>query len=116
MIVARVVEKLKKYPNVGYTTAAGCVSIPAQKPSGFAVSIQEDGDEFVVAFEGWHERFKDADEALNCFAFGLSTACRLRVLRVGRGTTGGLFNIKTLEDGSTTVRPDCSSSHSGANA
>jgi len=38
-----------------------------------------------VGFEGWHEEFTDEAAALNCFAFGLSTACRLRVFRC-RGT------------------------------
>ena len=35
-------------------------------------------DNFKVFYEGWHEDFEDEDEALNCFAFGLSNECRLK--------------------------------------
>jgi hypothetical protein len=28
-------------------------------------------------FNGWHEDFTEGEEALNCFAFGLSAQCRL---------------------------------------
>ena len=46
---------------------------------GFPVSLTEGAGEWVVAFDGWHEHFTSEDEALNCFAFGLSDRCRLRV-------------------------------------
>lgn len=32
-----------------------------------------------MSFEGWHEAFEQEEEALECVAFGLSAACRLRV-------------------------------------
>ena len=63
----------------------GFLEIPAQSPKGFRVWLQERSGGCTVGFEGWHEEFTDEDAALNCCAFGLSTACRLRVFRC-RGT------------------------------
>ena len=34
-------------------------------------------------FEGWHEHFERQEEALNCFAVGLSDSARLKVLSRG---------------------------------
>jgi hypothetical protein len=67
--IERVTERLQRRPGV----ASG----------GFAVSLTEGTDEWVVRFDGWHEHFTSEDEALNCFAFGLSDRCRLRVLYRG---------------------------------
>jgi len=81
MVISRIKEKLQKYPRVTYTTKEGFLEIPAQTPTGFRVWIQERSGDFTVGFEGWHEEFTDEDAALKCFAFGLSTDCRLRVFR-----------------------------------
>jgi hypothetical protein len=48
--------------------------------SGFTVGLRITPSGFTVYFEGWHEEFTSEDEALNCFAFGLSPKCRLRDL------------------------------------
>ncbi|MCW5554360.1 MAG: hypothetical protein KIS67_19650 [Verrucomicrobiae bacterium] len=83
MVIARIKEMLQKYPDVTYTVAGGYLEIPAQSPTGFRVWIQERRGGYTVGFEGWHEEFTDAEAALNCFTFGLSPACRLRVFRRG---------------------------------
>lgn len=81
MVVARIEEKLKNYPEVAYRSGPGYLKIPALTPTGFQVSVQESPGRFTVAFEGWHEEFTDPEAALNCFVYGLSSACRLRVFR-----------------------------------
>ncbi len=81
MVISRIKERLQKYPQVTYTTKEGFLEIPAQRPTGFRVWIREGVSDFTVGFEGWHEEFADGDAAFKCFAFGLSTACRLRVFR-----------------------------------
>src|SRR5438445_8879468 len=81
MLISRIKEKLQKYPNVTHTEKEGFLEIPAQTPTGFRVWIQERNGDITVGFEGWHEEFTDEEPALKCFAFGLSTACRLRVFR-----------------------------------
>jgi hypothetical protein len=50
-----------------------------------------------VGFDGWYEEFADADEALNCLAFGLSTACRLRVF--SRGSADYKWQVLHKVDG-----------------
>src|SRR6266852_9891662 len=81
MVISRIKEKLQKYPRVTYTTKEGFLEIPAQTPTGFRVWIQERSGDFTVGFEVWHEEFTDEDAALKCFAFGLTTDCRLSVFR-----------------------------------
>jgi hypothetical protein len=81
MLILRIKEKLQKYPALTYAASEGFLEIPPHSPTGFRVWIRERGGEWTVGFEGWHEEFTDEDKALNCFAFGLSTACRLRVFR-----------------------------------
>jgi hypothetical protein len=83
MILARLEAMLRRYPEVRYAPRPGIIEVPAQTPRGFAVSILDGRDHLVVAFEGWHEVFHDADEALRCFWLGLSSDARLRVLRRG---------------------------------
>lgn len=97
MVISRIKEKLQKYPHVTYTTTEGHLEIPAQSPTGFSVWIHEGPDGCTVGFDGWHEEFTDADEALNCFAFGLSTACRLRVF--SREGTDYMWQVLHKVDG-----------------
>jgi hypothetical protein len=85
MVISRIKEKLQNYPDAIYTNTESFLEVPARRVSGFRVWIQERNAGCTVGFEGWHEEFKDEDSALRCFAFGLSTACRLRVFRC-RGT------------------------------
>jgi hypothetical protein len=81
MVISHIKARLQKYPHVTYTTKEGFLEIPAQSPTGFRVWIQDYSGGFTVGFEGWHEQFTDEDAAFQCFAFGMSTACRLRVFR-----------------------------------
>lgn len=97
MVIPRIKEKLQKYPHVAYTTSDGYLEISAQSPTGFRVWIQEQPDGYTVGFDGWHEEFTDGDEAFNCFAFGLSAACRLRVFR--RGSTDYKWQVLHQVDG-----------------
>ena len=84
MLIARIQEALQKCPQVAREVTAGFLEIPAQSPSGFRVWIEERADGCTVGFEGWHEAFTDREAAFNCFSFGLTTACKLRVHRRGR--------------------------------
>jgi hypothetical protein len=68
-----------------------------ESPAGFCVWIQERSDGCTVGFDGWHEEFTDGDEALDCFVFGLSTACRLRVF--SRGSVDYKWQVLRRVDG-----------------
>jgi hypothetical protein len=77
--IANLTAKLLRYPHVRYTASTNSVVVEPEDDSGFAVHLWIDGDHYTVAFDGWHEEFPTADTALECFAFGLSTSCRLAV-------------------------------------
>lgn len=85
-ILNTICEKLQKYPDVKYEVSKTGLTIPAYQSSEFefSVGLSVREDMYTVSFEGWHEHFNDPEEALNCFAFGLSEECRLKVLRRGK--------------------------------
>lgn len=77
------------------------MEIPACNSSGFCVWAEELNPGYRVGYEGWHEEFTDLDAALNCFAFGLSRACRLRVFR--RGAVDYKWQVLYQENGNWRV-------------
>ena len=78
--IDEILSKLKKYPQVSFQVAPHSVTVNPTSVNGFKVSLEVIGGIFRVYFEGWHEEFSKENEALNCFAFGLSEECRLRVV------------------------------------
>jgi len=77
--IAIIRGKLAKYPEVRFKHEGDFIVVLPRDESGFEVGLREDRDRCRVHFDGWHETFEDRDTALNCFAFGLSSGCRLRV-------------------------------------
>jgi|SRR5215471_16175414 len=96
-IIGEVKARLAKHPDVRYQSGRDFVSIPPQDPDGFTVRIDIDRSGFTVGFDGWHEHFDSAEDALECFARGLSDACRLEVEFRGRIETKWID--QSLEDG-----------------
>jgi len=77
-------KKLEKYPHIQYECNASSITVLPSDADGFSVDLTENsGNCYTVSFEGWHEDFEDAEEAMNAFAFGLSDECRLREYRRG---------------------------------
>lgn len=72
-------QRLKKYPDLRYTDSDSSIVIEAPSPTGFSVSFNQSNNRSTVSFDGWHETFDSEREALNCFAFGFSDQCRLKV-------------------------------------
>jgi hypothetical protein len=52
---------------------------------------------FVVSYDGWSQTFHRAEDAYDCFEFGLSDSCRLRVTL--RGETATAWQIEKREYG-----------------
>lgn len=77
--IERLIEKLEDYPALHYRTTNTSIEVEPTSENGFAVDLCENGNHFTVGFGGWHEEFDSESEALNCFLFGLSDQCRLRV-------------------------------------
>ncbi|MCP3872874.1 MAG: hypothetical protein GY699_06930 [Desulfobacteraceae bacterium] len=72
--------KLKKYPQLKYQVEGNKISVEPSLATGFSVWLIENDPGFTVGFDGWHEEFDSQDEALNCFGFGLSDECRLKIV------------------------------------
>jgi hypothetical protein len=77
--VERITERLRCHPELACRVSGGTITVEPPTSNGFPVSLTEGAGEWVVAFGGWHEHFTSEEEALSCFAFGLSDRCRLRV-------------------------------------
>ena len=90
--------KLQSYPQLQYEHTSSSITVSPESPDGFPVSFYVEGARFVVGFGGWHEHFDSESEALNCFAFGLSDQCRLRVTT--RGSTDCRWTVQHLVGGS----------------
>lgn len=82
-VIARIEKKLRRHPDLLYRVEGNAITVLPPTPDGFAVSFEERNGMYTVYFDGWHEHFASDTEALNCFAFGLSGECRLRVARRG---------------------------------
>lgn len=77
--VEQILERHRRHPDAAYRVSGRMITIDPTTANGFLVSLEEGSDEWIVSFEGWHEHFQSEDDALNCFAYGLSERCRLRI-------------------------------------
>lgn len=77
--IERITERLRRQPGLAYRVTGRTITVDPPTDAGFAVSLTEGAGKCVVGFDGWHQHFTSEDEALDCFAFGLSDRCRLRV-------------------------------------
>ncbi|MEM9542361.1 MAG: hypothetical protein AAGA60_23065 [Cyanobacteria bacterium P01_E01_bin.42] len=90
-------ERLSKYPDISFEVTENSICVAPTNENGFSISMYVDRDEYEVYFEGWHENFQKPEQALECFAFGLSNSCRLKVIR--RGNTPCQWTLESLENG-----------------
>jgi hypothetical protein len=95
--IEKIKAKLSAYSDVQYSEGPDQIEVHPRNRSGFTVGLRIARPGFTVYFEGWHEEFTSEDEALNCFAFGLSPKCRLAV--VLRGNTETKWVVESLENG-----------------
>lgn len=67
-------------------------------PAGFTVTLQALGPRrFRVTYDGWSQTFDRAEDAYDCFEYGLSDSCRLRVTY--RGNEAVAWQIEKREYG-----------------
>jgi hypothetical protein len=82
--IDEIVSRLKKYPEAEYDLNPESITVNPKNESGFPVTLTVNGNGgFTVAFDFWHEEFNNENDALNCFAFGLSKDCRLKLTKKG---------------------------------
>ena len=89
--------KLQKYDGFHLRQDENSLSVRCENPDSFEVTVTKAGSEFQVGYDGWHEHFEDIEEAKNCFAFGFSPECRLKVTL--RGKKEYKWTVQFLEDG-----------------
>jgi len=104
--INEIVSRLKKYPEAEYELNAESITVNPISENGFPVSLTDNGNgNFTVAFDFWHEEFDNENDALNCFAFGLSKDCRLKLTKKGnrpiKWTVESNENGKWIEDSTT---------------
>jgi hypothetical protein len=81
--IEQIKERLRKYPDVRYEVGASSISVLPTSNDGFTVGLDISQSRYTVSFNGWQEDFQEEEEALDCFAFGLSEECRLKECRRG---------------------------------
>ena len=95
--IDKIKARLSSHGGVRYTAGSDRIVVHPVDGNGFTVALRIAGTAVTVSFDGWHEEFETEKEALDCFAFGLSSKCRLAV--VFRGKTPTRWTVEALEDG-----------------
>ncbi len=98
--IEKVTRKLAAYSAIQWTSDAHSIRVETPKSGGFSVWLKVNDPGFTVGFDGWHEEFDTEEEALNCFAFGLSDRCRLKVVR--RGNFDCSWTVESKSNGEWT--------------
>jgi len=100
--IEKIIDKLNKYPDVKFTKTDGSITVEPKDNKGFAVTLEVGLKEFIISADFWHEHFDRDDEenALNCFGFLLSDACRLKI--VFRGEKPKTWTVESFENGKWT--------------
>ena len=98
--IPKILEKLYNNPEIKYKLEDNTLSIIPDTESGFLVWLTESTKDLTVGFEGWHEHFQvnDEEDALDLFALGLSTDCRLKIVSRGNFAYKWVAEMKN-EDG-----------------
>ena len=95
--IEQIKERLRKYPHVRYEATASSISVLPTSNDGFTVGLDINQTQYTVSFNGWHENFQREEEALDCFAFGLSDECRLK--EYWRGNFAYRWTVESKQDG-----------------
>lgn len=94
-IITDIKERLQKYPDLSIAEDSHSISVTPQ--DGFTVWATDNEGSYTIGLEGWHEEFEKMEDALNCFAWGLSNKCRLEV--TSRGSKAYKWTAQNLENG-----------------
>ena len=83
-IIQLIEDKLGQYPQVKFKKSPMRFSVLPLNAEGFEVWASDDGTEVTVGFAGWRQHFKtDRRQAYECFLWGLTDHCRLKVFSKG---------------------------------
>ena len=82
-LVEKIKDRLSQIPSIKYMIEDDAITVFPATTDGFEVSLHENENFYLVNFGGWHEVFRNEDEAMEYFTFGLSSDCRLKVFYRG---------------------------------
>ena len=78
-VIDNVVRMLGAIDGVVFDATDRTVTVPALSEDGFPVALDVRHDrEFVVSYDHWQHTFDRAEDAFDCFEYGLSESCRLK--------------------------------------
>ena len=99
--MATVIDRARKTltaRGVAFDADGTRIIVLAADLAGFDVSLHAlDSRKFIVRYEGWYETFSRAEDAYDCFEYGLSDSCRLRITL--RGARPVAWQIEKREYG-----------------
>src|SRR5689334_6002181 len=79
------IQRFSQHPGIKFTLEKDSLRVLPNSPNGYEAVIKQHSAEWhTVWFDAWHEQFHDYPSARDCFLFGLSDRCRLKVFRKGR--------------------------------
>jgi hypothetical protein len=90
--IERLVARLGRMDSITFRREGTSLRVFPVDEHGFEVVLTEHDGSYTVSFDGWHEDFLTEEEAVECFAFGLTDACRLH-----RWSRGGSVYRWTVE-------------------
>ena len=111
--IEQIQKQLRKYPHVTCEMGESSTTVLPTSSKGFSVGLELTGMSLTVFFNGWHENFEREEEALDCFAFGLSDQCRLKECRRGSFAYRSTVNPDKMANGLRIARPVFSFSRFG---
>ena len=79
-VIDRAVRTLRALESVAFDAGDDAIAVPPVSDDGFAVRLHMVHDrEFVVSYDDWRHTFDRAEDAYDCFEYGLSDSCRLKI-------------------------------------
>lgn len=76
--IDRILERLSRRRDVSFQREGDLLRIFPRDEHGFEVALAHTEAGWTVSFDGWLQTFASEDAAVECVAFGMSDACRLR--------------------------------------
>ena len=97
-VIDSAVRSLRAIDGAVFDATEHTITVPAVSDEGFPVRLRMVHDrEFVVWYDRWQHTFDRAEDALDCFEFGLSDSCRLKITL--RGDEPVVWHVEKREYG-----------------
>ena len=79
-VIDRAVRTLRAIDGAAFNATDHTITVPAVSDEGFAVRLRMVHDrQYVVSYDDWQHTFDRSEDAYDCFEYGLSDSCRLKI-------------------------------------